>query len=61
MIHEDDNGEFTAECDDCGDEFTGGPFAKIDEFIAHIRDLEWTVTEDEDNWIRKCPECSEED
>lgn len=63
------NGEYVVECDDCGEELAGGVIGDFREFIAHMKDLEWTVqTDDEEgpngkkkNWLHYCPECSEED
>ena len=55
MIHRE-NGELVAECNECGIEEFGGTL-EFREFVQHLKDNDWKIRKEEDEWIHTCPDC----
>ena len=53
-------GELVAECNECGVEHYGGTL-EFRDFIADLKDCEWKIVKDGDEWRHLCPMCAEED
>lgn len=56
MIHRE-NGELVAECNECGISEFGGTL-EFKEFVQHLKDADWKIRKDGDEWIHVCPDCS---
>lgn len=52
------DGEFTAECSECGAEEYGGVEDNFLNFVEYIKDLGWKIKKDDDEWVHLCPDCA---
>ena len=56
MIHKK-RGELVCECHECGIEEFGGTM-DFYEFIQQLKDTDWKIRKEEDEWIHTCPDCA---
>ncbi len=54
-----DNGEFMAECEDCGATHYGGVEDDFKAFVDDLKKEGWKIRKDEDSgeWEHRCEEC----
>lgn len=56
MIHRE-QGELVCECSECGIEEFGGTL-EFQDFIQQLKDTDWRIRKDGDEWIHECPDCA---
>lgn len=52
-------GELIAECNECGAEYAGGCQDDFAAFVQELKDEDWQIAKEDDEWVHRCPSCSE--
>jgi hypothetical protein len=59
-----DDGEWVAECTECGTTEFGGTVEKFSDMVKYIKGLGWVVYKDDSEgpeekgeWVHLCPDC----